>query len=455
MRRRITVTMVAVVAGALLVATVGTFLLQRLAVRDEARRELGRQARDVADRLDEVQRPGVLAALGGVLRLEDQRILCFGTGCRLAGGSEPPPGISRSDLPLNRLRAGETVTGVRDALVYAAAGATPLRTDALLVVVLTRRVDARLPGGLWFLVIAGVTLAVAAAVAADLSRRITRPLRRAQEATHRMAGGDLTVRVPVHRADGEEVAELSESINAMAASLERSRGLERQFLLSVSHDLRTPLTSIRGYVEALAEQRTPEPSHAASVILTEARRLERLVADLLELARLGARRFSLDLGPTDVTEVVAETAEASRPEAEEAGVELRVEAVPGDRAGGGGAVARADPDRLAQVVANLVENALKYAKAKITVRVSREAGRIVLRVDDDGPGIDPDDLPHVFEPFYRSTRSRNRQVGTGLGLAIVRQLVEAMGGDVRAEAAPGGGARVSVSLPEWSGPAPT
>ena len=444
MRRRITVTTVAVAAGALLVATLGTFLVLRVAVRNDARRELGRQARLAANRLEDVQRPGVLAALGGVLRLEDQRVLCFGPACRTAGSAEPPAGLSRSDLPLDRLGAGETVTGVRGPLVYAAAGATPLRAEALLVVVLTRRVETRPPGGLWFLVVAGAALAVAAAVAADLARRLTRPLREAQAATRRMAGGDLAARVPVEAADGEELAALAESINTMAASLERSRGLERQFLLSVSHDLRTPLTSIRGYAEALAEGRAPEPSHAASIILSEARRLERLVGDLLELARLDARRFSLDVRRTNAAEVTADTAEGFRPAAAKAGVELEVRAGPDE------VLVAADPDRLAQVVANLVENALKYANRRIAVGAGHVDGHAALWVEDDGPGIEPVDLPHVFEPFYRSTRVPTREVGTGLGLAIVHQLVKAMGGDVRAEPSDGGGTRMGVTLPVWT-----
>src|SRR5213078_4532728 len=123
----------------------------------------------------------------------------------------------------------------------------------------------------------------------------TRPLREAQDATRRISAGDLTTRLPVAKPGAkDELTSLAESINAMAESLERSKGLERQFLLSVSHDLRTPLTSIRGYAEALAERKA-KPGHAAAVILSEARRLERLVGDLLELAKLDARRFSLDM----------------------------------------------------------------------------------------------------------------------------------------------------------------
>src|SRR5207237_8343697 len=166
--------------------------------------------------------------------------------------------------------------------------------------------------------------------------------------------------------EDDELAALVRSINAMAESLERSKGLERQFLLSVSHDLRTPLTSIRGYAEALAERKA-RPGQAAAVILSESRRLERLVGDLLELAKLEARRFSLHVRDTDVVEVVADTAEGFRPAAEEAGVKLLVDA------GGppGALVAAADPERLAQVVANLVANALKFAARTIRVGPGR------------------------------------------------------------------------------------
>ena len=257
--------------------------------------------------------------------------------------------------------------------------------------------------------------------------------------------------MPEDEGDGAELAGLARSINAMAESLERSRGMERQFLLSVSHDLRTPLTSIRGFGEALAEGRAPDPAHAGSVITAEAGRLERLVGDLLELAKLDARRFSLDIRATDVAEVVSDTIEGFRPAAERAGVTLEIDL--GARGGAAAAAAAADPDRLAQIVANLVENALKFAAGRISVAVAADG--VTFSVDDDGPGIAPDDLARVFEPFYQSARAPARQVGSGLGLAIVSELVAAMGGQVRAEPAPsGGGTRVVVSLPKWRSAAP-
>jgi two-component system sensor histidine kinase BaeS len=439
--RRLTLTMVAVVAGALLVATIGTLFVIRVETRVQARKDLGTEAQRLARRIETVQRAG-LAAVQVALRLEDGAILCIGPTCRAPGAV--PPGLTQADLRVSRLQAGKLVTGAHGSLAFAAAGAP--RGGDLMVVVLTRRLDSQ-QGllGPWFFAMVAGTLLVAAAVAANLGRRLTRPLREAEAATGRIASGDLAVRVPENAADGNELVGLARSINAMAEGLERSRGLERQFLLSVSHDLRTPLTSIRGFAEALSEGKAPDPAHAASIISAEARRLERLVGDLLELAKLDARRFSLDVRGTDVAEVVADTAEGFRPAADAAGVALAV----GPTGPAGDLTAAADPDRLAQVVANLIENALKFAGGAISVGTGRVGDAVTVWVEDDGPGITPEDLPHVFEPFWSAHRSPARQVGSGLGLAIVAELVGAMGGTVRAEPVAAGGTRMVVALRSW------
>jgi two-component system sensor histidine kinase BaeS len=439
MTRRLTLTMVAVVTGALLAATVGTLFVTRVQARTQARRELGAQAERLARRIETVQRVG-LAAVQVALRLEDGAVVCIGPTCGPRPGAVPT-GLTQADLHVNRLRAGRTVTGAKGGLVYAAAPAD--RGANLMAVVLTRRVGTS-PAvlGPWFFVLVVVVLLVAAAVAGNLGRRLTRPLREAQAATSRIASGDLAARVPEHPGDGEELAGLARSINAMAEGLDRSRRLERQFLLSVSHDLRTPLTSIRGFADALADGKAPDPAHAADIIGAEARRLERLVADLLELAKLDARRFSLDVRGTDVAEVVADTAEGFRPAADAAGVALTV-------AEQHAVTAAADPDRLAQVLANLIENALKFAGTSIAVGSGRSGEQVAVWVEDDGPGISADDLPHLFEPFWRSDRSPARDVGTGLGLAIVAELVAAMGGSVRAEPLAAGGTRMVVTLRPW------
>jgi two-component system sensor histidine kinase BaeS len=215
-------------------------------------------------------------------------------------------------------------------------------------------------------------------------------------------------------------------------------------LLSVSHDLRTPLTSIRGFAEAIADGAAPDTHRAAEVIAAESRRLERLVRDLLDLAKLEARQFSLDMRPTDLSEVTADTAEGFRPHADQLGVALTVATPPEPL------TITADRDRLAQVVANLVENALKFATARIDVTTSLMVDRKELSVTDDGPGIPSEDLPHIFERLYTSARTPTRQVGSGLGLAIVAELVSAMHGSVRAESTPTGGTRMVVAFNETS-----
>ena len=227
----------------------------------------------------------------------------------------------------------------------------------------------------------------------------------------------------------------------MAAHLEDLRDLDRQFLLSVSHDLRTPLTSIRGYAEAIAEGVTPDAAQAASVVVTEAIRLERLIGDLLDLARLDAHQFSLHVDSLDAGVAVAAAAGALRYEFDTAGVELRISAAPGT-------MIAADRDRLGQVVANLVENALKFAARTVAVSVTEDAARVAVSVTDDGPGIDAADLPHIFERHFSSSRFSARSAGTGLGLAIVAELVAAMGGEL-AVVSPvegGHGTRITVSL---------
>ena len=144
---------------------------------------------------------------------------------------------------------------------------------------------------------------------------------------------------------------------------------------------------------------------------------------------------------TDVFEVINETAEGFRPAAEASGVSLAVEGPARATL-----VADADPDRLAQVVANLVENALDFASGRVTVGTGRVEGAVEIWVEDDGPGIDADDIAHIFDRFYRASRTPSRHVGSGLGLAIVHELVDAMGGAVRAESSPEGGARLVVAL---------
>jgi len=312
------------------------------------------------------------------------------------------------------------------------------------VLILTDRIGSSSFSG-DFLILAGAVIAFAIVMSLALSRRITRPLRRAVAATERIAEGDLEARVGVHPGDVPELSSLANSIDTMAERLGRMRSAERQFLLSVSHELRTPLTSIRGYAEAIVDGTAIEPARAAAVIGNESRRMERLVGDLLDLAKLDARTFSFHFRTVDVSEVLEEVAEELRPVTDAA--ELRLLVHPTERP----ALAHVDPDRLDQVLANLVENAAKYARTTITLGTLSNGAEARLVVEDDGPGIPPDEIGRIFDRHYSADRHARpgRPRGSGLGLAIASELSVAMGAAVFAQSpiGPGGGTRMIVAVP--------
>jgi two-component system sensor histidine kinase BaeS len=440
-RRRLTFTIVGVVAGALLVAGLGTLLLARRGAVRDTRADLLRQAQTIAQAADDARRPAAIIAMQRALKLENATVARLQP--RAGGWVDLPPGVAAADL--EGLDAHGSIDGHHGRLAYAAATVSTPR--ARTAIVLTRRVPSSGSGVGFFILAASAALAIAAAIGDRLGRRIAKPLEAAEQTTSRIAGGDLAARVPAPARGDPELASLATSINSMAEHLARSRGLERQFLLSISHDLRTPLTSIRGFAEAIADGATDDDVRAAQVIAAESRRLERLVGDLLDLARLDAREFRFDLAPLDAAAVVTDTVDGFRNEAKDAGVALAVRLDGGD---GAAATVLADRERLAQVVANLVENALKFAATRIDVDVERGSNQVVIAVTDDGPGIPAGEEDRVFDRLYQPERPapvRPRAVGSGLGLAIVAELVRAMRGTVRATAARGGGTRVVVTLP--------
>jgi signal transduction histidine kinase len=269
-----------------------------------------------------------------------------------------------------------------------------------------------------------------------LARAIRRPVVRVADATRRLAQGEPHVEFPVEGSG--ELAQLASSFNDMAAQLARAREIEQAFLLSVSHELKTPLTSIRGYAEGLVDGALP-PAEAGETIRREAKRLERLVQDLLDLARMNRSAFQVHREEIDLAETARDAAGRYRAQAQAFGVELRLDTP--ERA-----PALGDADRALQVLSNLVENALRSTPAggSVTVR----ALPALLEVADTGPGIEPDDLPRAFERFFLYRRyGADRAVGTGLGLAIVKELTEAMGGSVEASSRPGEGTTFAVRLP--------
>ena len=433
MRRRLTVSILVLIALVLVVTTLGSYFFIRRAGISTTQNELAVQAHAISTTFsgDQVNRLALrrdlkLIAKAGAFAASDFiRLDPDGTH-----QGQIPLGLTMADLDVPALLAGQQVTGHTPTLLAYSAVPTPVTgvVGYTPVLIITRQIHNPVNGVRYFIWVGVIALAVAALVAAALARRFTRPLVAAVTTTRRIASGDLDATVPVGPREDPEFAQLAESINTMGANLVRARDQERQFLLSVSHELRTPLTSIRGYADAVLDGTADDAAAAASVISAESRRLERLVQDLLDLARLDADRFSLDVQTVDAAALAAQVAEGFRPRAEELGIELSVSPE----------TARplwvvADPDRLAQVVANLVENASSFARGAIAVGAGDLGGTPTIWVVDDGPGIPADQLPRVFERHFTSDRGGGRRKGSGLGLAIVSELSGAMGAGVRAE----------------------
>ncbi|GAA0810276.1 HAMP domain-containing sensor histidine kinase [Spirilliplanes yamanashiensis] len=293
-------------------------------------------------------------------------------------------------------------------------------------------------------------LALAAGLAAGLlagfllARRIARPIREAAAAAGRLSAGDRTVRLAEQ--PPTEVAELAGAFNRLAAALATSENREREFLLSVSHELRTPLSTIRGYAEALADGVVgPDGApKAGSTMLGEAQRLDRLVADLLVLARLEAADLPVEVLSVDLADLADGAADAWRPRCAADGLELRVERPDGP------VPVSTDPGRVRQVVDGLCENALRVVPpgAPLVLAVRGEPGGGVIEVRDGGPGFTDDDLAVAFDRGALHQRYRGiRPVGSGLGLALAARLVTRLGGAIEAGHAPEGGARFTVTLP--------
>jgi len=294
------------------------------------------------------------------------------------------------------------------------------------------------------IVAALTTAALAALIAFLLARAIARPVRRVAEATRGLATSTTeTPLVPVEGA--RALAQLAERFNEVAVALAKARAAERAFLLSVSHELKTPLTAIRGYAEGLGEGALPADEVAATIV-RESRRLERLVGDLLDLARMNKAEFSVRREPIDLDAIAQEALGRYESQARDFEVRLEAESALAARAVG-------DADRTLQIVSNLVENALRMTPAGGSVRIVTASGTI--RVEDTGPGLRAEELEQAFDRFFLYSRyGRERAVGTGLGLAIVKELAQGMGGSVSVESTPGGLTVFTVRLPSGAGPTP-
>lgn len=283
-----------------------------------------------------------------------------------------------------------------------------------------------------------LAVAIASLIGLFVARRIVRPLRRLTTAARALAAGDRSA-----RGGGDEPAELGDlgrAFDGMAETIEREDELRRAFAADVAHELRTPLAIAQGELEALVDGiAEPTPDRMQS-LHEEMLRLGRIVADVETLAAAEAAKFRLELQTIDLAEVASEAVGALRGQADAGGLQLTTRLEP--------APVEADRARLGQIARNLLGNALKFTPPGGTVLVSVDVanGDARLIVEDTGPGIADEDIPHLFERFWRGRSTRDAD-GSGVGLAVVSELVHAHGGRVEASARPGGGARFVVSLP--------
>jgi signal transduction histidine kinase len=299
----------------------------------------------------------------------------------------------------------------------------------------------------WELLLAfGIGIPVAGVLVVYFTRRITQPLDQLAGAADEVAAGHYDVAVPEH-AWGSEVTRLSARFHEMTVRLSESEQLSRNFLMSVSHELRTPLTAIRGHVSALREGVFEDDDAAQQrsleVVSEEALRLERLVGDVLDLAKLDARRFALLREEVDMRALCERAYAAFAEEARARGIEYDLEL-------DDGAVLITDGDRVLQIVTNLIANALHWTPegGRVDLGLEAQNGEVSVAVSDTGPGIEPQMEERIFRPFWSGDGG-----GTGLGLAIARELALALGGRLELHSEPGRGSRFVLVLPVPAQPA--
>jgi len=273
-----------------------------------------------------------------------------------------------------------------------------------------------------------------------LAFTLTRSLRELTEATVQIAKGKLGMQVRVRSKD--ELGQLASSFNQMSLDLAHATQARRQMTADIAHDLRSPLSVIRGYAEALSDGKLPGTPEVYSILYQETKHLSRLIEDLRILSLADAGELSLALQPANPQSIVEQVAVRHAVSAQQQGITLRVEAsqdLP---------IVTVDVERMAQVFDNLIMNTFRYTPqgGEVVLAAKAAAGTVQLQVRDNGSGITPEDLPHIFDRFYRGDASRQQNGESGLGLAIAKSIVEAHGGTIKAESEPGQGAAFTVTL---------
>jgi len=425
--------------------------------RTESVRELSREAAGLADLYaqaalrsnDEETEAPAFAARNLELATGDK---LFYVGLSLFPGQRfgltrlPRSALGDVDLPRDGLVTFEFTSPGDDTRLIAAAQPVRLArgTEAFGWLVVAKPVTEL--RAQWLTLLGRLALALAVGIGLAgmlfwwLSRRLTEPVLTLTRATQDVAAGRYDVEIPDSRGT-DEISLLSDRFRRMVAKLAEGEQLKRSFLMSVSHELRTPLTAIRGHVEALREGIVSEPEQVRSsldVIASEADRLERLVGDVLDLAKLQAHRFTVRQEEVDVGRVLDHAYNAFAEEARRREIDYRLEGVPEPP------VIFSDGDRVLQVISNLLSNAFRWTPdgGRIELELAADNGTVRVDVADSGPGITAGQRSRIFEPFIS-----NDVNGTGLGLPIAKELAIALGGRIELTSEPGSGSRFRLVLP--------
>jgi signal transduction histidine kinase len=390
------------------------------------------------------------ASLNPILRSTDKtfnvRILVYTADRTLEADSRPGPALTG----IRRAQISRTTLLLRDEAGGAWLFSVSKQPDGKLLLVGVPRpriaILALLTNDIFpsFVAAGLAALALSLLVAFGLARWIGSPLQTLVAASRRMPQAEAR---PVTPSGPREVQDLTRAFNDMSARTQASQKSQREFVANVSHELKTPLTSIQGFAQALQDGTADTDEsrrHAAAVIQEEGGRMHRLVLDLLDLARLDAGTADLQRAPLNLAALLHSVAEKFDPQARAAGVAVRVETAELPPIIG-------DGDRLAQVFTNLVDNALKYTPAggSITLRAAARGSTVQVEVADTGAGIEAEALAHIFDRFYQADPSRpgGRKHGAGLGLTIAREITAAHGGTISVRSRLGTGSTFTVSLP--------
>lgn len=317
-------------------------------------------------------------------------------------------------------------------------------TSAIYVMTSMKSLDTSLAAVRNLLMLAGVgALCLAIGITWIISTLVSRPLIQMQQATQQIAKGKLTTRIDIHQQD--EIGDLALAINNLAVDLQRYHDTRHEFYANISHELRTPITYLEGYANVLKQRlydSEEEKEQCIDIIHQEAYRMERLVADVFELDHMEAGTYPIHLEPVHIPQLIEQTVAKVQLKASEKGLRL------GTRIAVLDLYVRADRLRMEQVLLNLLENAVRYTDhGSVQMTVESLGGQLAIHIEDTGRGISQEDLPYIFDPFYRVEKSRSRQHGgTGLGLSIVKKLVVLQGGTIEVRSQLGRGSCFSIYM---------